>query len=61
MTESDAGKRAETYADSQRKVLQNGPFIVMFQQIEVWALRKNVNGFSTGAAVSSAFYWTVTK
>jgi peptide/nickel transport system substrate-binding protein len=50
VTESDAGKRAETYADSQRKVLQNGPFIVMFQQIEVWALRKNVNGYVIGPA-----------
>jgi len=33
----------------------------MFQQIEQSAMRAKVEGFSTGAAVTSTSYWKVTK
>lgn len=48
MLEPDATKRAEMYVDLQKKVLADGPFIVMFQETEVVALRKNVKGFIVG-------------
>ncbi len=49
------------YEDIQRISQQHSPFICMFQEIEQVAMRKNVEGFSTGAAVGSAYYWTVIK
>lgn len=59
--EQDADKRAQMYQEMQRISQQKSPFICMFQEIEQVAMRKNVEGFSTGAAVGSAYYWTVTK
>jgi peptide/nickel transport system substrate-binding protein len=46
--ERDPEKRAELYRDLQKAVLDEGPFVIMFQQIEVGALRKNVDGFIFG-------------
>jgi peptide/nickel transport system substrate-binding protein len=46
--EPDAEKRAQTYQELQKAVLDDGPFISMFQQIEVIALRKNVEGVVIG-------------
>ena len=46
--ESDAEKRAQAYQELQKAVLDDGPFITMFQQIEVIALRKNVEGVVIG-------------
>jgi len=48
--ERDSEKRAALYDDSQRKVMTDSPFVVMFQQIEVWAVRKNLNGYVIGPA-----------
>jgi peptide/nickel transport system substrate-binding protein len=46
--ERDSEKRVAMYKDLQRAVLDEGPFIIMFQQIEVAALRKHVDGFVIG-------------
>jgi peptide/nickel transport system substrate-binding protein len=46
--ERDAEKRAAMYADLQKAVMDTGPFVIMFQQIEPVALRKNVEGFILG-------------
>lgn len=46
--ERDAEKRAAMYEDSQKKVMADSPFVIMFQQIEVWAARKNVDGYVIG-------------
>jgi peptide/nickel transport system substrate-binding protein len=46
--ETDAGKRAKMYEELQRAVLEQGPYISMFQQIEVMAVRKNVEGIVIG-------------
>ena len=59
--ERDTAKRAQMYVDIQRKVQKDGPFAIMFQKIIQSAMRKNVNGFVTGGAISNAHYWTVTK
>jgi peptide/nickel transport system substrate-binding protein len=46
--EPDAEKRAKMYEDLQKEVLAKGPYIGLFQQIEVIALRKNVEGMIIG-------------
>ncbi len=61
VVEKDTAKRAEMYRELQRKLQQRGPFAIMFQQIIQSAMRKNVDGFVTGGAISQAYYWTVTK
>ncbi len=48
--ERDAEKRAETYRELQRAVLKDGPYIIFLQQIDVWASRKNVDGYVIGPA-----------
>lgn len=42
--EKDTAKRAALYQDIQKTVSASGPFVLMFQQTEVWAKRKNVSG-----------------
>ena len=46
--EQDTAKRAAMYEDLQKKVMDTGPFVIMFQQTEVAALRKNVKDFILG-------------
>lgn len=46
--ERETGKRADMYRDLQMKVMDTGPYVIMFQQTEVAALRKNVSGFEIG-------------
>ncbi len=59
--ERDADKRAQMYLDIQREHQQVSPFVIMFQDIEVSALRKNVDGFVLGPSFDSNFYAKVTK
>lgn len=59
--EKDTEKRVKMYQEIQRLLQQDSPFAWMFQEIAQTAMRKNVDGFSTGAALSSAFYWPATK
>jgi peptide/nickel transport system substrate-binding protein len=46
--EPSAEKRAQMYRELQKAVLDEGPYISMFQQIEVIASRKNVTGIVIG-------------
>ncbi len=46
--ESSAEKRAAMYDELQKAVLDDGPFVIFLQQIEVAASRKNVDGFILG-------------
>jgi len=46
--ERDAEKRAQMYEELQKAVLDDGPFVVFLQKIEVAAERKNVDGFVMG-------------
>ncbi|CAN5373892.1 ABC transporter substrate-binding protein [soil metagenome] len=59
--ESDAAKRAAIYEDLQKKVLATGPFVIMFQQIEVAASRKTVKGFTLGPSFDNNIAYTATK
>ncbi|PVE25891.1 ABC transporter substrate-binding protein [Microvirga sp. KLBC 81] len=46
--EKDAEKRAAMYKELQQAVLDDGPFVIYLQEIEVAAQRKNVDGFIIG-------------
>jgi peptide/nickel transport system substrate-binding protein len=46
--EPNAEKRAAMYQELQKAVLEDGPFVIYLQQIEVAASRKNVDGFILG-------------
>ena len=61
VVEQDTGKRRAMYEEIQHIAQQESPFACLFQDVEQVAMRKNVSGFSTGAAVSSAYYWPVKK
>jgi peptide/nickel transport system substrate-binding protein len=41
--------------------LDESPFVIMFQQVETIALRKNVNGFVVGPSFDLDLYKEVTK
>jgi len=59
--ERDAAKREQEYKDLQAKVMDEGPFIIMFQQIQQVAERANVKGFVMGPTTDVVFYRLVTK
>ena len=59
--ERDSEKRAEMYEALQRKVMQEGPFIIMLQDSKQVALRSNVKNFIMGPVSDLVFYRTVTK
>jgi peptide/nickel transport system substrate-binding protein len=61
VVENDTDKRRTMYEEIQRTSQQVSPIICMIQETEQVGMGKTVQGFSTGGAVSSAFYWTVTK
>lgn len=45
LLEADNNKRAEAYRKLQREVLAASPFVVLYQQIEVAALRSTLQGY----------------
>lgn len=59
--ESDAGARAEMYLELQREHQETSPFVIMFQEIEVLASRKNVKGFVIGPSFNDNSFKQVTK
>jgi peptide/nickel transport system substrate-binding protein len=59
--ERDAEKRADMYRELQKVVLDDGPFVTMFQQIEVMALRKNVHGVVIGPSFDTNSVTQATK
>ncbi|MBC7141181.1 MAG: ABC transporter substrate-binding protein, partial [Rhodobacteraceae bacterium] len=61
MLEADADKRAEMYIEIQKEHQQTSPFVIMFQEIEVSAMRNNVNGFIVGPSFNDNNYAHVTK
>ena len=46
--ERDEGKREQMYKDLQKKVMDEGPFIIMFQETKQVAERANVKNFVMG-------------
>ncbi len=61
VVEKDEAKRRALYEEMQRISQKSSPFAIMFQRSEPAGIRDGVEGFKAGGAVSSAFYWTVTK
>jgi peptide/nickel transport system substrate-binding protein len=55
--EKDAAKRAQMYEELQREVQESGPFVIMFQDIELIAERSNVKGMIWGPAFDDNKYW----
>ncbi len=59
--ERDPEKRARMYQELQKEHQERSPFVIMFQDIEVAAERKNVENFILGPSFDSNFYRSVTK
>ena len=59
--ERDAGRRTAMYAELQREMLAASPFVIMAQEVEVVASRKNVKGMIWGPSFDDNRYWRGTK
>jgi len=59
--ERDTEKRAEMYRDLQKKVLETGPFILLYQQTEVAGVRDNVVDYKLGPSFSTNYVFPVSK
>lgn len=59
--EADSEKRAATYRDLQAEHQKTSPFIIMFQQTELAALRSNVKGYIIGPSFNDNSFRGVTK
>lgn len=61
LLEKDAAKRAAMYEDLQRKVLESGPFVVIFQQTEVAAYSSKLKGFKLGPSYDTNLVAPISK
>lgn len=59
--ERDTQKRIAMYQDLQKKVMERGPYVIMFQETEIAGLRDNVHNFKLGPSFDTNFYRFVTK
>ena len=59
--ELDPARRAQLYRDLQQRLQHEGPYVIMFQQTEQIARRRNVSGFLTGASFDQVWFRTVAK
>jgi peptide/nickel transport system substrate-binding protein len=59
--ERDQAKRDQDYIELQKKVLDEGPFIIMFQETKQDATRANVKGFVNGPAADVVLYRLTSK
>jgi len=60
-SERDENKRKQDYIDLQKKLLDVGPYIIMFQQIAQRADRADVQGFVQGPSSDVTYYNLTTK
>jgi peptide/nickel transport system substrate-binding protein len=61
VVERDGEKRAAIYEALERDHQSNSPFVIMFQQIEVSANRKSVDGFILGPSFDTNLYAGIAK
>ena len=61
LLETDAAKRAAIYEDIQRKVLADGPFVIIFQQVEVAGYSKKLKDYKLGPSFDTNFVAPVSK
>jgi peptide/nickel transport system substrate-binding protein len=59
--ELDGKKREAMYVTLQKKVTDEGPFVIMFQSAAQLASRSNVRGFNPGITEDLNFYRTIKK
>jgi len=59
--ETDPKKRTEMYAELQKKITDEGPYILMFQPLTPVATRANVQGYNPGIVEDTYFFRTITK
>lgn len=59
--ERDAGKRKAMYEKMQAEFRKTSPFIMLFQQIEVAAMRSNVQGLKIGPTSDTTYMFRVSK
>nr|WP_265310928.1 ABC transporter substrate-binding protein [Verminephrobacter aporrectodeae] len=59
--ERDAEKRKAMYEELQAEFRRTSPFIVLYQQIEVAALRSNVDGLQLGPSFDTTYMFKVSK
>ena len=59
--ERDATKREQMYKDLQKKVMDEGPFIIMFQDTKQVAERANVKNFVMGPSADVVYFNLTTK
>jgi peptide/nickel transport system substrate-binding protein len=60
--EQDNAKRVELYKQLTERVLNEGPYAVLYQPTNAYAVRKNISGFVYGPASTPAIWlWTLTK
>ena len=61
LLERDAKKRAKMYQAIQDEHQKVSPFVIMYQNLEVAAARKEVKGFKLGPSFDNLIYNTVSK
>ncbi|WOC17091.1 ABC transporter substrate-binding protein [Pseudochrobactrum sp. MP213Fo] len=59
--ERDTEKRTQMYLDLQKKLLDDGPFVVLFQQTEVAAYRNNIENYKLGVTFTTNSVFNVSK
>jgi peptide/nickel transport system substrate-binding protein len=61
LLEKDSAKRAEIYQKLQKEVLAKGPFVIIFQQVEVAGYSAKLKGFKLGPSFDTNFVYTISK
>ena len=59
--ERDPARREQLYLDLQKRLQNEGPYVILFQQHEQVARRVNVRGFVSGSNFDLVYYRNVTK
>lgn len=59
--ERDTGKRKALYEQMQAEFRKDSPFIMLFQQVEVAAMRKEVTGLKIGPTSDTTYMFRVSK
>ncbi len=59
--ERDGTKRARMYQEIQAEFRRTGPFVMLYQQVEVAAYRANVDGLKIGPTSDSTYLFNVSK
>lgn len=61
LLERDGGRRAGLYGSMQRTVLEGGPFVILYQQIEIAGHRTSLRGFRLGPTADLNLFAAVSK